>query len=132
MESTKTIHVNLDANLQIFLKEIYYLSSIGIKLPERIYQKVQHVDILTIRSFATRLLTATSQYNLINKELKEVEKPLIQEQMVKAENVSLNVDFLSLFIVTPAKKFIYIKKKILISNILRYMSDIFVNVLIQH
>ena len=88
LEETNTTHVNLDSDLQVFLKEIYYLSSLGITLPERIYRKVEHLNILTIRSYATRLLTATSQFDIINKELKDVEKALIQEQITKAQNVS--------------------------------------------
>lgn len=92
LHDTETTHVNLDSDLQIFLKEIYHLSTMGIKLPERIFQKVRNVDIHTVRSFATRLLTATSQYDIIEKELNDIEKALVQEQLIKAKKVIFCTD----------------------------------------
>jgi len=81
--------VNFDEELQVVLREIRDLTShdIKMKLPHEIVQKIDNIDILKVQAVSIRLMAATSQFNIMEKNLLVIEKDLIAHNIEKAKKV---------------------------------------------
>jgi len=81
--------VNFDEELQVVLREIRDLTShdITMKLPHDIVQKIDNIDILKVQAVSIRLMAATSQFNIMEKNLLVIEKDLIAHNIEKAKKV---------------------------------------------
>ena len=64
----QTVHVNLDPQLLILLREIHYLQSepFLLKLPGPARELLRNTNSKELRTTATRLETITSKYNVGN------------------------------------------------------------------
>ncbi|XP_057302207.1 uncharacterized protein LOC130636487 isoform X2 [Hydractinia symbiolongicarpus] len=83
------IEVNLDDKLLKQLKEIHYLISppLNVDISDEIMQKVKYVDVTAIRSHSMRLSTALCQYITVLNKLKDIERPLVNDKLIRAEEL---------------------------------------------
>ena len=73
------------------LREIRDLTSHGIpmKLPHGVTQKIENIDILKLQAVNTRLSAATSQFNIMEQSLMDIERSLVYHNIDKARKVDL-------------------------------------------
>ena len=71
------------------LKELRDITSqnFHIQLPSEIMLKIENIDVFKVRAVSTRLLAATSQFSLMMKNLLEIEKELMAQNIKKANKV---------------------------------------------
>ena len=81
--------VNFDKELQRVLREIRDLSShnIEMNLPPRTLQKIENIDIMRLQAISTHLVAATSQFNIMEKSLLDIERNLVLHNIQKARKV---------------------------------------------
>lgn len=86
----QVIHVNLDSQLPLILREIHYLSQspFDIPLPASAKEVLRNTDSFELRVTSTRLETIVSKYNTIMRTITEFEKPLFERKLVKIDSVS--------------------------------------------
>ena len=82
-------HLNFNQKLQRVLREIRDLSSHNIKmeLPQKTLQKIDNIDIMRLQAISTHLVAATSQFNIMEKSLLDIERDLISHNIQKAQKV---------------------------------------------
>lgn len=90
----QVIHVNLDSQLPLILREIHYLSQapFDILLPSSAKEILRNTDSFELRVTATRLETIVSKYNTIMRTITEFEKPLFERKLLKIDLVSLSIN----------------------------------------
>ncbi|XP_052060514.1 uncharacterized protein LOC127700861 isoform X4 [Mytilus californianus] len=83
----QVIHVNLDSQLPLILREIHYLSQapFDISLPSSAKEILRNTDSFELRVTATRLETIVSKYNTIMRTITEFEKPLFERKLLKID-----------------------------------------------
>ena len=88
----QVIHVNLDPQLLLLLKETHYLSQepFHINLPEGAKELLRNTNSFELRVTATRLEMIVSKYNTIMRTMTQFEKPLFERKLAKIDIVSRN------------------------------------------
>ncbi|XP_078672103.1 uncharacterized protein LOC144911712 isoform X1 [Branchiostoma floridae x Branchiostoma belcheri] len=83
------VHVNLDPELILLLREIHYFSQApyNIKLPQPARALIRNTDAATLRVTAARLETIVSKYNEVMRSISEVERPLFERKLAKIDVV---------------------------------------------
>ncbi|XP_053409232.1 uncharacterized protein LOC123561373 isoform X4 [Mercenaria mercenaria] len=83
----QVVHVNLDPQLLLLLKETHYLSHepFNIKLPEAAKELLRNSNPFELRVTATRLETIVSKYNTIMRTMTQFEKPLFERKLSKID-----------------------------------------------
>ena len=86
----QTVHVNLDPQLLVLLREIHYLAQppFDIHLPGPARELLRNTNVKQLRVTATRLETITSKYNSVMKTITDYELPLFERSLAKIDNVS--------------------------------------------
>ena len=84
------VHVNLDSQLLLLLREIHYLSQepFSIKLPGPARELLRNTNSQQLRVTATRLETIVSKYNVVMKSMTEYEQPLFERSLAKIDQVT--------------------------------------------
>uniref|UniRef100_A0A7M5WU63 Dynein heavy chain tail domain-containing protein n=1 Tax=Clytia hemisphaerica TaxID=252671 RepID=A0A7M5WU63_9CNID len=82
-------HVNFDEKLKIVLREIRDMTShdIPMKLPHDVTQKIENIDILKLQAVNTRLSAATSQFNIMEQNLLDIERNLVNHNIDRARKI---------------------------------------------
>ncbi|XP_052258855.1 uncharacterized protein LOC127863384 isoform X2 [Dreissena polymorpha] len=83
----QVVHVNLDPQLLLLLKETHYLRQepFSIKLPESAKELLRNSNPFELRVTATRLETIVSKYNTIMRTMTQFEKPLFERKLSKID-----------------------------------------------
>ena len=87
----QTVHVNLDPQLLMLLREIHYLQAepFLLKLPGPARELLRNTNSKELRTTATRLETITSKYNVVMKSISDYELPLFERNLAKIDHVCL-------------------------------------------
>ena len=85
----QTVHVNLDPQLLMLLREIHYLQAepFLLKLPGPARELLRNTNSKELRTTATRLETITSKYNVVMKSISDYELPLFERNLAKIDHV---------------------------------------------
>ncbi|XP_033103095.1 dynein heavy chain 9, axonemal-like [Anneissia japonica] len=83
------VHVNLDPDLLLLLREVHYLSQepFNIKLPDNVRTMLRHTDGNSLRTMGARLETIVAKYNSVMRCLVEFEKPLFERKLNKIDHL---------------------------------------------
>ncbi|KAL3885754.1 hypothetical protein ACJMK2_025795 [Sinanodonta woodiana] len=86
-ERPQVVHVNLDPQLILLLRETHYLNQepFNIRLPEAAKELLRNTNAFELRVTATRLETIVSKYNTIMKTMTQFEKPLFERKLAKID-----------------------------------------------
>ena len=86
----QVVHVNLDPQLLLLLKETHYLGQepFHINLPEGAKELLRNTNSFELRVTATRLEMIVSKYNTIMRTMTQFEKPLFERKLAKIDIVS--------------------------------------------
>ena len=86
----QVVHVNLDPQLLLLLKETHYLSQepFHINLPEGAKELLRNTNSFELRVTATRLEMIVCKYNTIMRTMTQFEKPLFERKLAKIDIVS--------------------------------------------
>ncbi|KAK6172547.1 hypothetical protein SNE40_016179 [Patella caerulea] len=85
----QVVHVNLDPQLLLLLREIRYLGRkpFNIKLPEGAKELIRNTDSFELSVTATRLETIVSKYNTIMKTITSFERPMFERKLAKIDHL---------------------------------------------
>ncbi|KAH9514965.1 hypothetical protein Btru_021540, partial [Bulinus truncatus] len=85
----QVIHVNLDSELLLLLKEIHYLSQepFSIHLPEPAKELLRNTNSQHLSVTAARLETIVSKYNAIMRSITAFEKPMFERKLAQIDNL---------------------------------------------
>ncbi|GFS27875.1 dynein beta chain, flagellar outer arm [Elysia marginata] len=85
----QVIHVNLDPQLLLVLKEIHYLSRppFNIKLPEPAKELCRNTNSQDLNVTATRLETIVSKYNTIMRTVTAFERPMFERKLLQIDSL---------------------------------------------
>ena len=85
----QAVHVNLDPQLLMLLREIHYMQAepFCLKLPGTARELLRNTNSKELRTTATRLETITSKYNAVMKSISEYELPLFERNLAKIDHV---------------------------------------------
>ncbi|GFO25145.1 dynein beta chain, ciliary-like, partial [Plakobranchus ocellatus] len=85
----QVIHVNLDPQLLLVLKEIHYLSRppFNIKLPEPAKELLRNTNSQDLNVTATRLETIVSKYNTIMRTISAFERPMFERKLLQIDSL---------------------------------------------
>ncbi|XP_033641711.1 dynein beta chain, flagellar outer arm-like [Asterias rubens] len=83
------IHVNLDPELLLLLREVHYLQQppFTIKLQDTVRDLLRNTDSATLRTTAARLETIVSKYNSAMRSLVDFERPLFERKLGKIDHL---------------------------------------------
>ncbi|XP_071959570.1 uncharacterized protein [Antedon mediterranea] len=83
------VHVNLDPDLLLLLREVHYLSQepFNIKLPDNVRTVLRHINGNLLRTKGARLETIVAKYNSVMKCLVDFERPLFERKLTKIDHL---------------------------------------------
>ncbi|XP_071095883.1 uncharacterized protein [Haliotis cracherodii] len=83
------VHVNLDPQLLLLLREIHYLANepFNIHLPSAAKELIRNTNSFELSVTATRLETIVSKYNTIMRTIGTFEKPLFERKLDKIDSL---------------------------------------------
>ena len=87
----QVIHVNLDPELLLLLREVHYLQQppFAVRLQDSVRDLLRHTDASALRTTAARLETIVAKYNAAMRSLVDFERPLFERKLGKIDHVSL-------------------------------------------
>ncbi|XP_064650622.1 uncharacterized protein LOC135502065 isoform X3 [Lineus longissimus] len=83
------VHVNLDPQLVLLLREIHHLSEepFNIHIPRTARELLRNTNAYDLQVTCTRLETIVSKYNAVMKSVTEVERPLLDRKLAKIDQL---------------------------------------------